>query len=136
MAPVALGPRPPERRAQEREREPRPEREVGEPHLGEDGMAGEPAPERGVRHVEARIDGDRRRGQEPARGPPAQERQNRCEHRWDEAAGLSLDVVAYPAPQAHLRGQRRREERSTMDHIGMDVHKKERQICILAEGAS
>ena len=28
--------------------------------------------------------------------------------RWDEAAGLSLDVVAYTAPQEHPRGQRRR----------------------------
>ncbi len=27
--------------------------------------------------------------------------------------GLSLDVVAYAAPQEHTRGQRRREERST-----------------------
>ena len=26
------------------------------------------------------------------------------------------------------------EGRPTMDHIGMDVHKKESQICILAEG--
>ena len=38
----------------------------------------------------------------------------------------SLDVVAYHAPQEHTRGQRRREERPAMDHIGMDVHKKEK----------
>src|SRR5574342_571425 len=35
--------------------------------------------------------------------------------------------------RAH-RGQRRREERPAMDHIGIDVHKKESQICLLAEG--
>lgn len=28
------------------------------------------------------------------------------------------------------------QERPAMDHIGMDVHKKESQICILTEGAS
>jgi hypothetical protein len=56
------------------------------------------------------------------------------ERRWDEAAGLSLDVVAYAAPQEHTRGHRRREERPAMDHIGIDVHKREDQICILAEG--
>src|SRR6266542_5927086 len=56
------------------------------------------------------------------------------ERRWDEAAGLSLDVVAYTAPQELTRGQRRREERPAMDHIGIDVHKRESQICILAEG--
>ncbi len=56
-----------------------------------------------------------------------------AEARWDEAAGLSLDVVAYSAPQEHTRGQRRREERPAMDHIGMDVHTKESQICILTE---
>jgi hypothetical protein len=56
------------------------------------------------------------------------------ERRWDEAAGLSLDVVAYAAPQEHTRGQRRREERPAMDHLGIDVHKRESQICILAEG--
>src|SRR6266540_6894248 len=54
--------------------------------------------------------------------------------RWDEAAGLSLDVVAYTAPQELTRGQRRREESPAMDHIGIDVHKRESQICILAEG--
>src|SRR6266567_6826077 len=55
------------------------------------------------------------------------------ERRWDEAAGLSLDVVAYTAPQELTRGQRRREEGPAMDHIGIDVHKRESQICILAE---
>jgi hypothetical protein len=38
---------------------------------------------------------------------------------WDEAAGLSLDVVAYAAPQEHTRGQRRGEERPAMDHSGI-----------------
>ena len=57
------------------------------------------------------------------------------ERRWDQAAGLSLDVVAYAAaPQEHTRGQRRGEERPAMDHIGIDVHKRGSQICILAEG--
>ena len=56
------------------------------------------------------------------------------ERRWDEAAGLSLDVVADAARQEHTRGQRRREERPAMDHIGIDVHKRESQICPLAEG--
>src|SRR5206468_2309368 len=53
--------------------------------------------------------------------------------RWDEAAGLSLDVVAYAAPQESARGQRRGEERPAMDHVGIDVHKQESQICILTE---
>ena len=43
-------------------------------------------------------------------------------------------MVAYAAPQEHTRGQRRREERPALDHIGIDVHKRESQICILAEG--
>src|SRR6266508_1936989 len=51
-----------------------------------------------------------------------------------EAAGLSLDVVAYIAPQELTRGQRPREERPVMHHIAIDVHKRESQICILAEG--
>jgi hypothetical protein len=37
----------------------------------------------------------------------------------DEAAGLSLDVMAYAAPQEHTRGQRRGEERPAMDHNGI-----------------
>src|SRR6266850_1925990 len=52
----------------------------------------------------------------------------------DEAAGLSLDVVALSCPTRAHRGQRRREERPAMDHIGIDVHKRESQIYILAEG--
>src|SRR5438094_6402197 len=56
-----------------------------------------------------------------------------AERRWDEAAGLSLDVVAYAAPQESARGQRRGEERPAMDHVGIDVHKQESQICILTE---
>ena len=54
--------------------------------------------------------------------------------RWDEAAGLSLDVVAYAAPQEHTRGQSRKRERPAMDHIGIDVHKTESQVCMLADG--
>ena len=65
---------------------------------------------------------------------PQDPSRRRRERRWDEAAGLSLDVVAYAAPQEHTRAQRRREERPAMDHIGIDVHKRESQICILAEG--
>src|SRR6266545_1193829 len=37
-------------------------------------------------------------------------------------------------PHKSHRGQRRSEERPAMDHIGIDVHKRESQICILAEG--
>ena len=37
-------------------------------------------------------------------------------------------------PHKSTRGQRRREERPAMDHIGIDVHKRESQIYILAEG--
>ncbi|MBI4627772.1 MAG: hypothetical protein HY729_03600 [Candidatus Rokubacteria bacterium] len=43
------------------------------------------------------------------------------------------NVVAYAAPQGVTRGQCRREKRPAMDHIGMDVHKKKSQICILTE---
>ena len=49
-------------------------------------------------------------------------------------AGLPLDVVAYPAPQELHRGRRRREQRPATDHIGIDVHKRDSQICIVAEG--
>ena len=52
----------------------------------------------------------------------------------DEAAGLSLDVVAYAAPQEHLAVNAAERERPAMDHIGIDVHKRESQIYILAEG--
>jgi hypothetical protein len=55
------------------------------------------------------------------------------EDRWDEAAGLSLDVVAYAAPQEHPAVNAARRERPTMDHISIDVHKRETQIYILAE---
>ena len=54
------------------------------------------------------------------------------EDRWDEAAGLSRDVVAYAAPQEHPAVNAAR--RPAMDHIGIDVHKRESQIYILAEG--
>ena len=52
----------------------------------------------------------------------------------DEAAGLSLDVVAYAAPQEHLAVNAAERERPAMDHIGIDVHKRDSQIYILAEG--
>src|SRR5262245_43923220 len=51
-----------------------------------------------------------------------------------KAAGLSLDVVAYGGPTRFTRGQRRTEERPAMDQVGIDAHKRESQICILAEG--
>jgi hypothetical protein len=57
-----------------------------------------------------------------------------AEDRWDEAAGLSLDVVAYAAPQEHPAVNAARRERPAMDHIGIDVHKRESQIYILAQG--
>src|SRR6186713_2248105 len=37
-------------------------------------------------------------------------------------------------PHKSHRGQRRSEERPAMDHIGIDVHKRDSQIYILAEG--
>ena len=54
--------------------------------------------------------------------------------RWDEAARLSLDVVAQAAPQEHSAVNAAERERPAMDHIGIDVHKRETQIYILAEG--
>ena len=51
----------------------------------------------------------------------------------DEEARLSLDVVAYTAPQKHI-AVNAAVRRPAMDHIGIDVHKRESQICILAEG--
>jgi hypothetical protein len=57
------------------------------------------------------------------------------EDRWDEAAGLSLDVVAYAAPQEHLAVSAAERERPTLDHIGIGVHKRNSQIYILAEGS-
>jgi hypothetical protein len=56
------------------------------------------------------------------------------EDRWDEAAGLSLDVVAYAAPHEHPAVNAAERERPAMDHLGIDVHKRESQIYILAEG--
>jgi hypothetical protein len=43
-------------------------------------------------------------------------------------------VVADAAPQEHTRAHRRSEERPAQDHIGIDIHKRESQICTLAEG--
>src|SRR5262245_54668226 len=55
----------------------------------------------------------------------------RWTHDEMKAAGLPLDVVAYRAPQGlHAVDA---AERGAMDHIGIDVHKRESQICILAE---
>jgi hypothetical protein len=41
-------------------------------------------------------------------------------------------VVAYAAPQEHPAVNAARRERPAMDHIGIDVHKRESQIYILA----
>jgi hypothetical protein len=44
-------------------------------------------------------------------------------------------VVAHTAaPQEHAAVNTAERERSAIDHIDIDVHKKERQIYILAEG--
>jgi hypothetical protein len=44
-------------------------------------------------------------------------------------------VVASTAPQSEPRSNAARKRRPAMDHIGIDLHKKESQICILgAEG--
>jgi hypothetical protein len=55
------------------------------------------------------------------------------EGRWDEAADPQLDVVAYSAPlRAHaLMGATRRGP--AMEYVGIDLHKKESQICLLTE---
>ncbi len=42
-------------------------------------------------------------------------------------------MVAYAASQELTRGQRRREKRPAIEHIGIDLHKKKSQICVLAE---
>src|SRR4030095_1369442 len=39
-------------------------------------------------------------------------------------------------PTRAPRGQRRKRERPAMDHIGIDVHKRESPICILGEGGT
>ena len=39
-----------------------------------------------------------------------------------------FDVVAYAAPQEHLAVNAAERERPAMDHIGIDVHKRESQI--------
>jgi hypothetical protein len=44
-------------------------------------------------------------------------------------------VVAYAAPHEHPAVNAARRERPAMDHIGIDVHKRESQIYVLAEGA-
>src|SRR5262245_49719492 len=55
------------------------------------------------------------------------------EGRWDEAADPRLDVVAYSALQrAHaLTGATRRGP--AREYVGIDLHKKEGQICLLTE---
>jgi hypothetical protein len=55
------------------------------------------------------------------------------ESRWNEAADPQLDVVAYSAPlRAHtLTGATRRGPAT--GYIGIDLHKKESQICLLTE---
>jgi hypothetical protein len=49
----------------------------------------------------------------------------------DEAAGLPLDVAAYAAAPQELT-QSTPPTGEAMDHIGIDVHKREIQICMLA----
>src|SRR5262245_27331209 len=53
--------------------------------------------------------------------------------RWDES-GWPPAQRGGICPTRVTRGQRRREERPAMEHSGIDVHKKESQICLLAEG--
>src|SRR5262249_28656664 len=56
----------------------------------------------------------------------------RVEGRWDEAADPQLDVVAYTAPP-RARAQRRTRRGPAMEYVGIDLHKKESQICLLTE---
>jgi hypothetical protein len=51
-----------------------------------------------------------------------------------KTAGLPLDVVAYRAPQELHAVDAAERGRPAMDHVGIDVHKRESQICIRAEG--
>ena len=46
----------------------------------------------------------------------------------------TLDVVAYAAPQSEPRSNAAMKRGPAMDHIDIDLHKKESQICVLGEG--
>jgi hypothetical protein len=50
--------------------------------------------------------------------------------RWDEAAGRHR--AWWPKPHNGARGRVPQKWRPAMEHIGIDVHKVESQICILA----
>src|SRR5712692_4286479 len=52
--------------------------------------------------------------------------------RWDEAAGRHH--AWWPKPHNGARGRVPQRWRPAMEHIGIDVHKVESQICILTEG--
>src|SRR5262245_46656662 len=67
------------------------------------------------------------------RGSDGPERREQ-EHRWNESGWPPARRGGISCPTRVSRGQGRREERPAMDHIGIDVHKRESQICILAEG--
>ena len=54
------------------------------------------------------------------------------EGRWDEAADPQLDVVAYTAPPRE-RAHGRTRRGPAMEYVGIDLHKKESQICLLTE---
>src|SRR5882724_5456581 len=53
---------------------------------------------------------------------------------WNEAAGLHGDVVATFAPQGNTRSMpQQRTGRPVIDNIGLDLHKRETQLCLLTE---
>src|SRR5712691_5247081 len=53
---------------------------------------------------------------------------------WNEAAGLHGDVVATFAPQRHTRSApQQRTGRPAMDNIGLDLHQRETQLCLLTD---
>src|SRR5262249_7074447 len=60
---------------------------------------------------------------------------NQLWDRWDEAAGHPLRVGAHCPPNIQS-GLRRRAGGPTVEYIGIDVHKRESQVCILNEGAA
>src|SRR5207249_973543 len=51
----------------------------------------------------------------------------------DEAADPLTQRGGVESPHTETRGHRRTSGRPAMDHIGIDVHKKDSQICILTE---
>ena len=129
-APLALGPHPSEHRAQEREREPRPEREVVEPHVGEDGMGLHPRAEEGLRQREARVDPERRGQQRPARGARAQQWQER-RHPDDREA----DRLEHPAGEQRLVGEHEQVQEPARDdelRAAPDVLPRDRRVALAA----